>query len=222
MKIQFLAVVAAFSFVSPALAATTVNTTPADGFLYGTGNGYTPANAIVSTTESNELALRFHNGKFADAPASDANGVYSFALGTTPINFDFSIDGLATGASITLTNLLTKASVNYNPFNVFGFGNDNAQTCPACSALETDLTQNSARLDFAFLAGLGFNPNQNNTYQATLSAAGNSVTAFAKVGEGFTPAVPEPATWAMMLMGFGFMGVAMRRARRRSTTAVFA
>ena len=27
------------------------------------------------------------------------------------------------------------------------------------------------------------------------------------------PAVPEPATWAMMLVGFGVMGVAMRRRR---------
>ena len=222
MKSKFLAIIAAFSLASPALAATTVNTAPADGFLYGTGNGYTPANAVVSTTATNELALRFHNGKIAQAPASDANGVYSFALGTTPINFDFSIQG-TTNASITLTNLLTNASVTYDPFNIFGHGNDNAQTCPACSTtLETDLTQNSARLNFAFLSGLGFNANQNNTYQATLSAAGNSVTAFAKVGEGFTPTVPEPATWAMMLMGFGFTGVAMRRARSRSTKAVFA
>ncbi|WP_114227697.1 MULTISPECIES: PEPxxWA-CTERM sorting domain-containing protein [Sphingomonas] len=29
-------------------------------------------------------------------------------------------------------------------------------------------------------------------------------------------AVPEPATWALMLLGFGGMGVAMRRSRRQS------
>jgi len=28
------------------------------------------------------------------------------------------------------------------------------------------------------------------------------------------PAVPEPATWAMMILGFGGIGMAMRRARR--------
>ena len=30
------------------------------------------------------------------------------------------------------------------------------------------------------------------------------------------PAVPEPATWAMMLLGFGAMGASLRRNRRRS------
>ena len=33
---------------------------------------------------------------------------------------------------------------------------------------------------------------------------------------GGTPPVPEPATWAMMLLGFGAAGSAMRRSRRRT------
>ncbi|MEO6248896.1 MAG: PEPxxWA-CTERM sorting domain-containing protein [Sphingomicrobium sp.] len=37
----------------------------------------------------------------------------------------------------------------------------------------------------------------------------SSVTLFSGTG-----AVPEPATWAMMLLGFGAMGVSMRRRRR--------
>ncbi len=35
-----------------------------------------------------------------------------------------------------------------------------------------------------------------------------------------TPSVPEPATWAMMLMGFGATGVAMRRTRRRQAKSI--
>ena len=34
------------------------------------------------------------------------------------------------------------------------------------------------------------------------------------VGRPVTPPVPEPATWAMMLLGFGGIGMAMRRRRR--------
>ena len=32
--------------------------------------------------------------------------------------------------------------------------------------------------------------------------------------------VPEPSTWALMLLGFGGMGVAMRRSRRRGTSVL--
>ena len=35
----------------------------------------------------------------------------------------------------------------------------------------------------------------------------------------FTSAVPEPATWMMMLFGFGFMGAAMRKAKRKQGSA---
>ena len=36
-------------------------------------------------------------------------------------------------------------------------------------------------------------------------------------GVTFAPTVPEPATWAMMLGGFGLLGGAMRRSRRTTT-----
>ncbi|HSQ95590.1 MAG TPA: PEPxxWA-CTERM sorting domain-containing protein [Croceibacterium sp.] len=35
-----------------------------------------------------------------------------------------------------------------------------------------------------------------------------------------TPGVPEPATWAMMLLGFGFVGGAMRNSKRRQKLTV--
>ena len=96
-KMIVLAAFAAVSIATPAAAQLTYNSAPADGFLYGSGNNYSPANAAVLNTPAGpyntaeELALRFHQtGEVA--PASDSNGVYSFALGKTPISFDWSID----------------------------------------------------------------------------------------------------------------------------------
>ena len=53
-------------------------------------------------------------------------------------------------------------------------------------------------------------------------AALSPVVVFAKSFEAPMPgqlltAVPEPATWAMMLVGFGLMGALLRVARRRRT-----
>jgi len=213
----FLAALAASWVATPAMAQLAYNSAPADGFQYGTGNNYTPANAVVLNTPAGpyntpeELALRFHQtGEVA--PASD-NGVYSFALGTSPISFDWSIDGSQYLAQITLTNLLTGATVSYDPFTP---GNDNY-----ISATDSDLAQNSEELSFGFLSGLGFDPNVNDTYSVTLKSGGQSVSAYAQIGTG-APAVPEPATWAMMLIGFGGIGFAMRKGRRQPGLAQLA
>lgn len=68
--------------------------------------------------------------------------------------------------------------------------------------------------------------------QTVSTSAGASYTlkfSFSNVGQGpngfrifatdATAAVPEPATWAMMLLGFGAIGMAMRGRRRRLATA---
>ena len=212
MKTFILGLLATFALAAPTAVnaqVVTYNTAPTGGFQYNIGNNYTPANATVLTNGNNELAVRFHQ-TFVAAPAS-VDGVYSFALGTTPISFDFSIGGVtagndfdASGALIFLTNLLTSQTVSYNPLFV---GNDNFTTASG------DI-QNSARLTFGFLSGLNFNPNIDNTYRIDLTAGGNTVTSFAQIGAGAVAAVPEPATWAMMLIGFGAMGVSLRRRRR--------
>ena len=210
MKTIILGLVATFALAVPAAVGaqvTTFNSEPTGGFQYGTGNNYTPANATVLTNGNNELAVRFHEFQVA-APAS-ANGLYTFALGTV-LSYDFSIGGVSigggntSGANILLTNLMTNQSVNYNPLFI---GNDNTTTANG------DI-QNSARLTFGFLSGVGFNANTNNTYRIDLTAGGNTVTSFAQIGTGAVAAVPEPATWGMMLLGFGAMGVSLRRRRR--------
>ena len=53
------------------------------------------------------------------------------------------------------------------------------------------------------------------TFQLTSIVSGSSTLTISAA------AVPEPATWAMMLVGFGMLGAAMRY-RRRSTAIVYA
>lgn len=216
MKYLGLAAVVAASFVAPASAATVVyNSAPAAGFLYGTGNDYTPANAAVLTGGVNgtdEIALRFHQtGQVA--PASDGTGTYTFALGTTPISFDWSVDlARSTQATlgstlITVSNVGTGQTVSYDPFFI---GNDNY------SNIGAGLYQNSARLNFGFLLGnTGFTPNVDSTYRVNLTSNGNSLTVFAQLGAGAP--VPEPATWAMMIVGFGMVGAGLRKRSVRTT-----
>jgi hypothetical protein len=73
-------------------------------------------------------------------------------------------------------------------------------------------------------AGLSQNANGNNTYlvqgdvmTAIMVASSSPIKLFKQnsITFGSTP-VPEPATWALMLLGFGGIGMAMRRGRRRS------
>lgn len=191
--------------------STQYNTAPTDTFYYGSGNDYTPANAAVLTTDANEqLSLRFHK-TFETAPASDASGVYSFSLGTEPMSFDWGIDaGLLAGGSVsallTLTNLGTGQTFSYDPFFL---GNDNEYL--------NGSAENSFRLEWA---PIGFDPNVNDTYQVNLTYTDanqgvHSLDIFAKLGTG---AVPEPATWAMMMLGLGMIGGAMRRRRRMAVS----
>ena len=52
-------------------------------------------------------------------------------------------------------------------------------------------------------------------------AAPHRLANFTAISEGtFTTAVPEPATWTLMLTGFGLMGAGLRARRRSAQTAV--
>ena len=112
-----------------------------------------------------------------------------------------------------IENLNGNHTINFNTLlvgqTIIGVHYGNGQGSPGRLA--------SARSDgddtafYLFDAGAGmdwFTLNFNSSSNARLYATG-------------VTAVPEPASWAMMLMGFGAMGVALRR-RRRSDTRLHA
>jgi hypothetical protein len=215
LRTSVLAAAAAFALAGGAAHAAdvrTINGAPGDGFHYGAGNNYSPANALVLTTDGgDELDLRFHQ-TFVTAPASTGD-TYSFALGTSPISFDWGIDTSGTGSfsNVTATITVFRLGVGNFSYDPFFVGNDNS--------VASGSAQNSARLNWF---PIGFDPNVDSTYKVQLTVNGLSggtktLSGFAKVGAGAD--VPEPATWAMLVAGFGLSGAMLRRRAKSAATA---
>jgi len=202
----------AFSLASAAQADTTVfNTSLTDppGVFFGTGN-FNTHYAVTTADDGIEIGLKSKiRGQVADStvPVGD---VYSFALGSV-INFDWAVipDGVdLTGstASLTILNVGDGSSFTFDPSAV----GDNARSGGSY--------ENSEQLAFF---PVDFAPNRNFTYDVTLTLTNVrgedgpiTVEDVIKVGSG--TAVPEPAAWAMMIVGLGGAGAALRRSRKNA------
>jgi hypothetical protein len=92
---------------------------------------------------------------------------------------------------------------DYTSLDVFGFRVD---------GIDTDLMLDPSSL-VAFRTGLTFDADDGTTVHVTQTP----ITTF--VPDGGSGAVPEPASWAMMLTGFGLVGGALRNRRSRPLTA---
>lgn len=206
------------------VTAQSYDANPTVNYTYGVGNGYNPANAVVSTKTTNgvttgELAVRAHlANSVIPASSTGGTGIYTFALGQK-VSFDYSFFGSALpDATVTLTNLDGSGTASFAAALIGSFQPNGA-------------LQNSEQLGFGFLNGgsvfgnLHFNNLVDSTYSINLMGGGQSVTAFAQLGKGFTAvngAVPEPATWLMMILGLGTIGFAMRRRQKVSTQVSYA
>ncbi|THD60316.1 MAG: PEP-CTERM sorting domain-containing protein [Phenylobacterium sp.] len=201
---------------SSALAGTATDADLASpGVYYGTGNSN--GHFTVDTEGGVEVALRAH--VYQQDATSPVGDLYSFNLGDV-LSFDYSVNPDVGASPVTLSDSLGDATIT-----IHDFANNNTQSFPADFFLLGNATnagdpggyQNSERLSFGFVDSL-YNPAQNNTFSVnfTLSNVPDvgtiSVTELIQQGAGF--AVPEPASWALMILGFGGTGAALRRRRQ--------
>jgi hypothetical protein len=128
----------------------------------------------------------------------------SFQGATSEI--DWAITGLHPGQEYVLSfEDVSSSIVGATPISVSAFGATPADYAPGASfTTETlDFTPSTANGSIDFIG---------------IPVANNSLSAIDNLTIS-TASVPEPATWAMMLVGFGGLGAAMRARRRAAVRA---
>ena len=194
------------------------------------------AAALVAAAASPACATDFVGGYTITALNDSDPGL---VLNTAPINtsFSFSLNNAGDTASANLFDLFTNEttvnkddkaiapiSVAFNftlPSDISGTVNGSTQGQSILFGLVQDghVTWNGpTTIDFGNGGVLQVSLN-NATFNKGLFGLRPGENAGADITANFTlvnpSAVPEPATWAVMLAGFGGLGVAMRRSRRK-------
>lgn len=209
---------------------TTYNTSLADppGYYNGGAGNSNSAFTVFTATNGDELGLATiirGGGGGPVVPTSTNQYVVPNGVGSTGLalwNFEYSVNLGQNGTlsqitpMITVEDVTTGATTSFNPFittpDNAGFGPSGKNV--AASNVTTDFGfQNSENLGFVFLSvPLAFNAFALDTYDITLSVTQGD-TSIGSVMEEIT-AVPEPSTWALMLIGFAGVGFLSYRRRR--------
>ena len=203
------------AFATPSLAAPAVADgsfeTPALG--YG-GYVYNPSVAGVTFNPKSGVA---HNGSpFSSENAPDGTQ-YAFIQSTdTQGSVSLDVTGLTSGAAYNfIFSAAQRPNYTSNVLTAFFNGVNLGTFNPTSTAFSLFTTSS-----FTASGSSG-----TLTFMGAPSTTGDNDTALDNVrvnALAATSAVPEPATWAMMLAGFGLIGVSVRSRRKQSPSLIHA
>ena len=207
-KFLLAATFAAFSFAGVAQAAT-----------FTSESGFGPLSSLSSCKSGSNTAA-FATGTVLDATnyTGGCVGFFGARLDTTAMTIDLS--GLEVGnyesGFFEITGITGPAITGVSTVNLGGLFDPAAYN----GALATDVptpflsfTANSIRIEWSSFGGVA--PNDQFAYGVFNFDPSFSTFSYT------TGAVPEPASWALMIAGFGLVGSAMRR-RKPSVSVSFA
>lgn len=153
----------------------------------------TSANATILTDPIDGPTLESFGSDMFGNNRDAAEGTGSF---TDVFNFTLSAAWDANAEISTI--ILRSKDIDFSSILLDGFGFDQVGFDPNTEVWQLDVSSLAAGPHSVTVNGSISGPG-GGAYSGTINVA---------------PPVPEPATWAMMLLGFGAIGYAMRRRRR--------
>jgi len=150
------------------------------------------------------------SGDIFDGPISASIRRDGIAAGTFTDTFVFTIPQTGTGSGSVITSTTGLGAVTDLDFLEVLFNN----VPVTVTKLEGGLIEMAAASGISIVSGV------QNTLSITYESRGNGSYGGQLT---FAPgAVPEPATWALLLLGFGTVGFAMRRRNKQNARVQFA
>jgi len=201
---------------APATAASMVYNLSVSDPAAGLGSGPFGTVTVVEDSGTLKVTEQLLNGYFIHDGNNNNHNALAFNLNVSGAT----ISSLSSGFQV-----LTKSPISEPPFGDFAYTID----CTSC-APGTNSTVNTLSFTVSAASALTLASLSPNTYKGTpIYFTSDIVSAKTDATNGntgnvgavlSTSAVPEPASWAMFVGGFGALGAALRR--RRSVTVAFA
>lgn len=185
-------------------------------------DGFTNGSVVPGLTSTLTLTFNSVNALgdyvFTYALTNTSNGtlqpfseVTAFGFNTNP-NPDLANSSITSTAALAddqLTNIAAGSISNGTSVEICGSG---GPTCAGGGSSGPDVGETSGGQ--FILAFIGGDPGTVTLSNATVRYQSTGLTGTGSAIGRPTPPVPEPATWAMMLFGFGAVGYTLRRRRR--------
>jgi hypothetical protein len=221
-------------WVNNSVAKTSTSNTAAGGtggYLYttATGTATAPGSAKVKFEFMQLPALGMVDANFfmditvTGQPVTFASGVFIQPIASGGFSFT-SQNAFSVGAHFYAagSNLLTGTFTNAS---IVGSGSSGSFSGNSTTVGNT-LVYTSDVLDFTGIVNTDFSMGFTGLTPFFARAVGKSLRSFRTNAIGSfasdpvpTPPIPEPQVWAMMVVGFGLVGVQVRRRARRATVA---
>jgi len=204
------------------------------------GLGSSTANAAVNFVSDGTFSSPSGGSTFTTYSSGSSMGPWSVVSGSVDLIGGYWQDPAGTAGSVDLDgnapgSISQNLSLTPGTYLLSFYLSGNPDGAPPTKLLDVDLSTGSLPLSTPFSYITGTNSHTDMQYvdeSFEFTATGPTTLTFASadtgtpygpvIGDVVVSAVPEPATWSMLILGFGAIGTMLRLGRRRQNSGVLA